>query len=114
MSKQRSHINLKDQNNKWAYIPAKGNGDYYKTPKKATMKKRLGDIPPGCIFVHKVRVQERIDDELDHYKYYYEDGTVWGAGCWGSFDFITLVGQSVELTENAPVNLKQLLEPKVL
>ena len=78
------------------------------------MQKRLGDIPPGCIFVHKVRVQEQIDDELDHYKYYHEDGTVGGADCWDSFDFITLVGQSVELTENAPVKLKKLLEPKVL
>ena len=75
--------------------------------------KRLGDIPPGCIFVHKVRVQEQIDDELDHYKYDYEDGTVGGADCWDYFDFITLVGQSVELTENAPVKLNKLLEPKV-
>ena len=61
--------------NQWAYIEAKGSGDYYKTPEGGYVK-RLGDIPPGCIFIHKVRVQEQIDDELDMYKYFHEDGTV--------------------------------------
>ena len=30
---------FKDQINKWAYIPAKGNGDYYKSPAGKYAKK---------------------------------------------------------------------------
>jgi len=97
---------FKNQINKWAYIQAKGSADYYKTPNGRYMK-RIGDIPPGCIFTHKIRVQEKIDDELDMYKYFHEDGTAGSAIGWDSFDFITLVGKGVELTSDAPVRLQK-------
>jgi len=97
---------FKTQINKWAYIQAKGSADYYKTPDGRYIK-RLGDVPPGCIFIHKIRVHEKIDDELDIYKYFHEDGTAGSAVGWDSFDFITLVGQAVELTGDLPVRLKK-------
>jgi len=97
---------FKAQINKWAYIPAKGRADYYRTP-AGTYVKRLGDIPPGCIFIHKIRIHEKIDDELDMYKYFHEDGTAGSAVGWDSFDFITLVGQGVELTGETPTRLQK-------
>ena len=97
---------FKNQINKWAYIQAKGSGDHYKTPEGKYVK-RLGDIPPGCIFIHKVRVQEKVDDELDMYKYFHEDGTVGSAIGWDSFDFITLIGQRIKLKENAPIKVRK-------
>lgn len=99
---------FKNQINKWAYIQAKGSGDHYKTPEGKYVK-RLGDIPPGCIFIHKVRVQEKVDDELDMYKYFHEDGTVGSAIGWDSFDFITLIGQRIKLKENAPIKVKKYI-----
>jgi hypothetical protein len=97
---------FKNQINKWAYMQAKGSGGHYKTPEGKYIK-RLGDIPPGCTFIHKVRVQEKVDDELDMYKYFHEDGTVGSAIGWDSFDFITLIGQRIQLTDNAPMKVKK-------
>ena len=62
------------QINKWAYIAAKGSGDYYKTP-SGQIFLRKGDIPEKCTFIHKVRVHECIDKDLDIYKYFHQDGT---------------------------------------
>ena len=56
---------FKTQINKWAYIQAKGSADYYKTPDGRYVK-RLGDIPPGCIFTHKILVQEIIQSGAPH------------------------------------------------
>ena len=86
--------------NKWAYIAAKGSGDYYKNA-SGQIFPRKGDIPENCTFIHKVRVHDCIDKDVDMYKYFYEDGT---AGCEkgiDSFQFISQIGMTVYLRECA-------------
>jgi len=86
--------------NKWAYIAAKGSGDYYKNA-SGQIFPRKGDIPENCTFIHKVRVHDCIDKDVDMYKYFHEDGT---AGCEkgiDSFQFISQIGMNVYLRECA-------------
>ena len=86
--------------NKWAYIAAKGSGDYYKNA-SGHIFPRKGDIPENCTFIHKVRVHDCIDKDVDMYKYFHEDGT---AGCEkgiDSFQFISQIGMNVYLRECA-------------
>lgn len=85
---------------KWAYVDAKGSGDYYKRP-DGTVHPRTGEIPEGCTFAHKVRVQECIDKDLDIYKYWHEDGTADHATGLASFVWINLVGLKVTLKKCA-------------
>ena len=87
---------FKQDINKWAYIDAKGNSDYYKRP-DGKVYPRTGDIPPECTFIHKVRVQGCIEKELDLYKFFHEDGTAGHATGLGSFTFISQVGMKVIL-----------------
>ena len=91
------------QINKWAYIAAKGSGDYYKTLSGQIFPRlqREGDIPEGCTFMHKVRVHECIDNDLDIYKYFHEDGTAGSEKGIESFQFISQVGMKVSLKECA-------------
>ena len=88
------------QINKWAYIAAKGSGDYYKTL-SGQIFPRKGDIPEECTFMHKVRVHECIDNDLDIYKYFHEDGTAGSEKGIESFQFISQVGMKVSLKECA-------------
>lgn len=88
------------QINKWAYIAAKGSGDYYKTL-SGQIFPRKGDIPEECTFIHKVRVHECIDNDLDIYKYFHEDGTAGSEKGIESFQFISQVGMKVSLKECA-------------
>ena len=88
------------QINKWAYIAAKGSGDYYKTSSGQVFP-RKGDIPEECTFIHKVRVHECIDNDLDIYKYFHEDGTAGSEKGIESFQFISQVGMKVSLKECA-------------
>ena len=85
---------------RWAYVDAKGSGDYYKRP-DGTVHPRTGEIPEGCTFAHKVRVQECIDKDLDIYKYWHEDGTADHATGLASFVWINLVGLKVTLKKCA-------------
>ena len=79
---------------RWAYVDAKGSGDYYKRP-DGTVHPRTGEIQEGCTFAHKVRVQECIDKDLDIYKYWHEDGTADHATGHASFAWINMVGLNV-------------------
>ena len=98
---------FKTKVNKWAYIAAKGSGDYYRYPDGKVFP-RLGDIPPSCTFCHKVRVIELIDTETDTYKFCYEDGKPGIATGRSQFMFISLVGSRVHIKKNC--NLPKTLE----
>ena len=86
-----------------------GSGDFYKTPEGKYVK-RLGDIPPGCIFTRKVRVHEKIDDELDMCKCFHEDGIVGSIIDWDTFDFISHPGKRVTLEGDFPKGFERFID----